>query len=269
MEYIAIFGVPRSGTSWLGQLFNSSPHVAYRFQPIFSYTFEGKIDENSSGDEILEFYRELLQTEDPFVCQKENISGQKMPQFSKDELTHLVWKEVRYLYLAEHILEKTPTRVIGIIRHPCAVIYSWFNAPREFDPDWDPKEEWRHAPHKNSGKEDYFGFEKWKAAAQLFLSLKNRYQDRFLLQKYEELNRDPLETVEKLFNLVGLSMNQQTEQFIQKSTQTKSKDPYGIFRKDKRSHEWVGRLDEQISDQILEDPGFREIDSKLGWEIPD
>ena len=37
MKNVAIFGVPRSGTSWLGQIFNSSPMVAYRFQPLFSY----------------------------------------------------------------------------------------------------------------------------------------------------------------------------------------------------------------------------------------
>lgn len=267
MEFIAIFGVPRSGTSWLGQLFNSSPHVAYRFQPIFSYTFEGMIDENSTGDDILEFYRDLIQTEDPFVCQKENISGHKMPQFPKTDITHLVWKEVRYLYLVKHILEKTPTRVIGIIRHPCAVIYSWFNAPREFDPDWDPQKEWRRAPHKNSGKEDYFGYEKWKEAAQLFLSLNNRYPKQFLLQKYEELNRAPTETVGKLFKFAGLSLDQQTEQFIQKSTQTKSTDPYGIYRKNKRSHEWVEQLDNDIAGQILGDPAYKKINSALGWEI--
>lgn len=49
---IAIFGVPRSGTSWLGQLFNSSERVAYRYQPLFSYAFKGRLNENSTLDEI-------------------------------------------------------------------------------------------------------------------------------------------------------------------------------------------------------------------------
>ena len=36
-KVIAIFGMPRSGTSFLGQILDSSPSVAYRLEPIFSY----------------------------------------------------------------------------------------------------------------------------------------------------------------------------------------------------------------------------------------
>ena len=37
---ISIHGVPRSGTSWLGQILDSSPKVRYKFQPLFSYAFK-------------------------------------------------------------------------------------------------------------------------------------------------------------------------------------------------------------------------------------
>ena len=40
MRHLALFGCPRSGTSWLGQIFNSAPDVAYRYQPLFSYEFK-------------------------------------------------------------------------------------------------------------------------------------------------------------------------------------------------------------------------------------
>ena len=43
MTPVFAFGVPRSGTSWFGELFNSSPRVAYRFQPLFSYAFKDAI----------------------------------------------------------------------------------------------------------------------------------------------------------------------------------------------------------------------------------
>ena len=57
---ISINGVPRSGTSWLGQIINSSPDVAFRFQPLFSYTHKGALREDSSVMEIMKFYGDIL-----------------------------------------------------------------------------------------------------------------------------------------------------------------------------------------------------------------
>ena len=57
---LAIFGVPRSGTSWLSQIFNSHPDVAMRFQPLFSYSHKGRVSEDSSSEEISEFFDELV-----------------------------------------------------------------------------------------------------------------------------------------------------------------------------------------------------------------
>ena len=44
ITYLA--GVARSGTSWLGQIFDSSPEVRYSFQPLFSYEFKNRVNEN-------------------------------------------------------------------------------------------------------------------------------------------------------------------------------------------------------------------------------
>lgn len=267
MKHVAIFGVPRSGTSWLGQLFNSSPRVAYRFQPLFSYAFKDRLDRGSSREDILAFYRELLATDDPFVLQDENISGNPTPDFDKDEITHLVWKEVRYLQLIENILEKTRTKIIGMVRHPCAVIYSWSNAPKEFDPSWDLKEEWRYAVKKNAGEEDFYGYERWKEATLSFIRLEKNYPERFIIQTFEELNRDPQGNLSRLFDFTGLPLESQTEHFIQESTQTSSDDPYGVYRKNKKNDEWTVRLDPEIADRILNDKIFKQINEKVGWEI--
>lgn len=266
MKYVAIFGVPRSGTSWLGQLFNSSPRVAYRFQPLFSYAFKGRIDRDSTGEEILEFYRELLETDDPFVLQNENLSGNPTPDFEKTAITHLVWKEVRYLHLMEHILETTQTKIIGLVRHPCAVIHSWFNAPKEFDPSWDPKEEWLYASKKNSGEEDFYGYLRWVEATQTFLSLNNRFPERFRIEKYEDLNEAPRHRLARLFEFAGLSLEEQTKAFIRESTGTSSDDPYGVYRKNKKSDAWREELDSEIAARILEDKEFKQINEKIGWD---
>lgn len=40
MHKIAIHSVPRSGSTWLGEILNSSANVKYCFQPLFSYKFK-------------------------------------------------------------------------------------------------------------------------------------------------------------------------------------------------------------------------------------
>ena len=67
MDKIAIFGVPRSGTTWLSQILNSHPDVALRFQPLFSYGHKGSLCEYSSVEEIRIFFEEIFCTQDAFT----------------------------------------------------------------------------------------------------------------------------------------------------------------------------------------------------------
>jgi hypothetical protein len=71
---VGIHGAPRSGTSWLGQLFNSSEHVAYRYQPFFSYAFKERLSVRSGALEIQRFFDDLRNTEDDFVLQMHRSS---------------------------------------------------------------------------------------------------------------------------------------------------------------------------------------------------
>ena len=143
-RYVSIHGVPRSGTSWLGQLFNSSEHVAYRYQPLFSYAFHGAIDGNSDRGAIDSFIGALIETDDDFVLQRGKASLGYTLEFPKQEVSHLVYKEVRHHEILANLLAVCPHAMgIGIIRNPCAVINSWSRAPREFDSAWDLRQEWR------------------------------------------------------------------------------------------------------------------------------
>ena len=71
---IAIHSAPRSGSSWLGSIFDSHPEVAYRFQPLFSYTHKDQLNESSSLNEINDFFEDILKSKDEFILQKEAIS---------------------------------------------------------------------------------------------------------------------------------------------------------------------------------------------------
>jgi hypothetical protein len=172
MKKVAIHSVPRSGSTWLGSIFDSHPNVAYRYQPLFSYTHKGVLTPNSSKKEIDTFFQDILYTTDDFVLQKAAIEAGKIPSFFKESPTHIVYKEVRYHHILSNLLEQdNEIIVIGLIRNPFAVIHSWLNAPKEFRKDlgWKEMEEWQFAPKKNLNKpEEFNGFEKWKEVRDLF-----------------------------------------------------------------------------------------------------
>jgi len=254
---IAVHGAPRSGTSWLGQLFNSSEHVAYRYQPMFSHAFKNRLDTSSSASEVSRFFSDLLCTEDDFVLQRGNssLAGYELT-FQKEAITHLVYKEVRYHDLIARILDLEPTfAAIGLIRNPCAVIYSWTNAPREYDRTWKLDEEWRHAPRKNGNHpENWYGFERWKELALLFHRLQERYPDRFHIIRYEDLVANPERIVHLLFKLHNLPLTAHTQEFLQQTQSHDDGAAYGVFRNVSTSkEEWRGQLDNDIVATIHDD----------------
>ncbi|MCB0704404.1 MAG: sulfotransferase domain-containing protein [Saprospiraceae bacterium] len=267
MEAIAIFGAPRSGTSWLGQIFNSHPEVAYRFQPLFSYAFKDRLNQHSTNKDIADFHRDLLETTDDFVLQKTNVSGAKnLFAFAKATPTHLVWKEVRYLNLIPNLIAQSETKIIGIVRHPGAVLNSWFKAPKEFDPSWDLLSEWEAADKKNKGREEeFYGYTKWKAAAFQFIKMKALFPERVHIVVYEDLHESPKEKIKELFSFCNLEYSQQTDIFLDKSSATESTDPYGVFRKNHNAYGWEDQLPSEIVQGILGDPEFRQLNKLFSW----
>lgn len=269
MKHVAIFGAPRSGTSWLGQMFNSSPLVAYRFQPLFSYAFKGRLRKGASQSEIKQFYEELFKTTDDFILQTENVSGRKEElHFYKEHPSHLVWKEVRYHYVIEGLLTNSDTKIIGIIRHPCAVINSWLNAPKEFKTEWNPVEEWRFANKKNGNrKEEYNGYEKWKELAFLYMALQERFPQQFNIVVYEDLNLHTEMRLKELYAFCNLPWHLQTAQFIEYSKSKENGDPYSVFKKQKVNNNWRGSLSYEIEIAIMNDPDFARLNDYYQWNI--
>lgn len=266
-KIVCIHGVPRSGTSWLGQIFNSSPNVAFRYQPLFSHAFKSFVDQSSSRQRIDIFFQEILATKDPFILLKDPEFHKGYPEFEKNnEPTHLVTKEVHCHYVLENLIrEKAGIKIIGIVRHPCAVISSWIHAPREFDATWDICEEWRSAPKKNVGtRQNYFGYEKWKEVAIDFLALRGKYPDNFFLLRYSELNKSPLETAHRVFQFCGLPLAKQTVRFIECSKSRSDHHPYSVFRTGDPDDKWSHMLDMSISSEILNDLEGTELEPFLG-----
>ncbi|MFW6225252.1 MAG: sulfotransferase domain-containing protein [Bacteroidota bacterium] len=258
MKRLAIHSVPRSGSTWIGSIFDSCPNVAYRFQPLFSYSHKNQLNENSSLIDIQKFYDDILNTVDDFVLQKEAISKNLVPSFEKTNITHVVYKEVRYHNILNNLLEKdNDIKVVGIIRNPLAVINSWLNAPKEFkkELEWNPNLEWRYAPHKNEGKpEEYNGYEKWKETAYLFRFLQKKHPDRFYLVKYDDLLGNMIKEIENIFNFCGLMLSEQTISFLNQSRNIdKSDEKYSVYRIKNVDTVWQNELPRKIIEEIRED----------------
>lgn len=254
MELVTIQGVPRSGTSWLGQIFKSSPAVALRFQPLFSYAFKNRLSPNSTREECLRFFGDILRTKDPFVLQMDPNIHVDYPTFTESEApTHLVMKEVRYNHILPNLMTVLPEiKVVGLVRHPCAVIDSWIHAPREFKPEWSVQEQWRSGALKNQGRsEECFGFDKWKEVALLFTELEKRHPDRMKVVRYADLNADPMATVQDLFRFCDLEFGPSTDAFIHSSRSTDGNDDNSVYRRARADIAWQKRLPANISKAIL------------------
>lgn len=251
MNKVAVFSVPRSGSTWLGQIINSSPDVVYRFQPNFAYSFPLTLSNDCSHTEIEQFYKELLETKDDFVTGKIGISGKKNKLFSKSTPKLLAWKEVHFLSLAKPLLERSDTSIVAIIRSPYAVINSWAKTPKEFDPSWDLLQEWYYGDKKNENlPSHYFGFNKWLEATRLFIALKERFPEKTHLVYYDELISNTLEVVKDLFQFLNISLSDQTLAFLNQSTANNENDSYSVFKTKKNDLAWLNELPSEVINGI-------------------
>jgi len=254
LENIGIWGVPRSGTSWLGQIFNSSPNTLYRFQPLFSFPFKGYLTKKSTKKEIVHFLDKIIKTNDEFIINGMlNKSEKSILNFKKRDLTHIVMKHVRYINIIENMLnEYNNIKIIGIIRNPFSVLCSWFNAENEFKKNWRVMDEWKNGQKKNLNREEeFFGYDKWKQAALLFEELnKNK---NFYLLNYKNLLENTNEEVQNIFDFSNIKYTDQTKKFIEKSKSININNDYSVFKKKINDNDWEKKLPYEIVDFIKKD----------------
>jgi len=254
---VAIHSVPRSGSTWLGSIFDSHPNVIYRYQPLFSFAFKDYLTPESSRDDILEFFKRISVSNDEFITQANDKRRGLVPSFEKNIPETIVYKEVRYHHLLNSMLKSdNELKIIGLVRNPLANVHSWLNAPKEFkvELNWKVEDEWRLAARKNLGKpEEFNGFEKWKEVAFLFERLSAEFPDRFKLVSYSSLLTNTESTINRLFNFVGLSMNEQTKRFLELSRSRQGSDAYDVYRLKEKDDHWKNILPEYIVNYIMND----------------
>lgn len=257
MKRIALHSVPRSGSTWLGSIIDAHPQINFKFQPLFSYTFKDYLDENSSKNRIINFFNEISNSNDDFLNQKHAKELGLIPIFEKENIEAIVYKEVRYNHLLENMMYKDQELLlIGLIRNPLSVIYSWWKAPKEFKTElgWNFEAEWMEAPSKNlNKKEEFNGYYKWKEVALLFLELEKKHPNRFYLLSYNDLLNDTLNKVKEIMKFIGLELDLQQEKFIKLSKNNNVEDAYAVFKRKSNDDQWKEKLPKNIIEYIKKD----------------
>lgn len=254
---IGIFGVPRSGTSWLGQIFNSSPEIRYAHQPMSAEAFRDKIHARNSGKEMRAYLQEIYDSKEDYLTQKDGKEKAKRFFFDKESDTPPIFafKEAMYLYMIPHFLRNiSDMKVVLLLRNPYDVLTSWYNAPKEFYPEWDIREEWLFAQSKNWFlPERYYGYHRWKESILLADQLLKEFSERVYVIRYEDLDAEPFEYVEKIFEFCDIKYRDQTKEFICDSRSKTEASPYSVYRNPKDRKQNFRNLPDEVRKKIEQD----------------
>lgn len=248
--------MPRSGTNWLCQIFDSNEDVNFKMAPLFSYSFRNVLDRNSTLEEWNDFFRSVNDSQDNFINQVEKRSKGDFPKFAhkKEHPSFLVIKDTRNHHLTPRILELFPSiKIIHIVRNPCGAIYSWLTASNEFPSSADPMQEWRTGKCRKTDESEFWGFDDWKLLTLKYMELEKSHPNQVKLISYEDLVNDSQAVTKRIFDFTGLTFSSQTESFLIES-QSRHSDVYNAVFKDKSvKDKWRHNLNAEIISQIRSD----------------
>jgi hypothetical protein len=256
-------GMPRSGTSWLGQIIDACPAVAYRVSPLFSYAFKNQLDVGSTREEWVRVLEGSWRADDnEYMTQSGKRASGEYPLFAEKETpgSTLVLKFDRFQDLVPRALELFPSlKVVAIVRHPAGALHSWLTAPKEFPPGADPREHWRTGAIKKRWPGDHFGFDDWIATTRMFRSLAERHPARVLVVRYEQLVSHALEQTRRIYSFADLSFGPQTERFVTESQSVHVGTEYSVFKRPEVKDRWRTELDPWFQEAILRELGGTDL----------
>lgn len=254
-KLIWIFGMPRSGTSWLGQIFDSSPDVIYRLAPLFSYTYKDYVEIDSPKSLYDEFHQKVFIKGDAFTDQVDRRKSGEYPIFikKKSTLNTLVIKETRYHNLVESLINYYPKiKIIYIVRNPCAAINSWLKTPNEFPITDDLNLYWRNGKNRKTGPEEFWGFDDWISLTSKYENLIKEHSENVSILKYEDLVNNPIEETKRLFDFAGLKITKQTLDFLKDSQFNQNESDYAVYKDPEIVlNKWKKQLPSFIKDEIF------------------
>ena len=265
-KVVVVAGMPRSGTSWLGQIIDSCPDVRFKLCPLFSYAFKNAVNENSTSQEYADLFEAVYLRADAFMDQTERRQAGKYPIFElkNAEPAVLAIKMTRYHHLLSVMLERSPKlKMVLIVRHPCGAINSWLKTRGEFPANADPMKEWRTGSCRKTAVGEYWGFNDWIHVTKLHLRLHEQNPERVRIQQYEQLVTNPVEQTKEIFAHLGLEFTNQTLNFLSSSQRRHDSDSYAVYKDSSVKDAWHSELDEQIRREILDEIEGSELERFL------
>lgn len=253
---IFLLGMPRSGTTWLSQVFEMSPEVAVRLSPNYSYSLKNRLSPASTVEDWTQTLGLALSSDDPFMTQNWRRERGELEWIKKDpgDICRLAVKDTRFHDTYLRGMELFPrAKCLYIVRHPCGHLNSWKSSP-EFPSGADFAANWRTgACRKSDGPGEFWGFNDWKEITLRYLALERTYPDRFKVFKYETLVDNPLGMTENLFRFVGLTLHDNVVLFLSRSHASHDPSVFSIFRSPNVANRWRTEFPEDITAEIHDD----------------
>ncbi len=252
---VFLLGMPRSGTTWLSQVFESSPDFVVRLSPPYAYAFRGQVTKASSPEDWRAMLSAAIESRDRFVTQDWRRDTGELGAFNKDpaRATRLAVKDTRFHDLYAAAMAALPAaKLVYIVRHPAAALWSWRNC-KEFPAEAKFEDEWRNGQcRKREGEGEYWGFDDWATLSAAYLDAAKAAPDRYHVVRYEDLVRRGAETAETLFAFCDMPMRPETLAFLKDSQTRFDPRPYSVFKGGKSNDAWRSGFPEDIL-SVIED----------------
>ena len=249
-----LLGMPRSGTTWLSQIFESSPDFIVRLSPNYSCPLKNHLSLDSSGDEWISSLTAAVNTHDEFMTQNfRRATGElsTFPPRSIQTVKRLAIKDTRFHDLYQRYMELFgEAQVIYLVRHPGGVLNSWWRS-KEFPANATFADEWRGGKcRKIEGPGEYWGFDDWRNLTTQYLALEEQAPERFRVCRYEELVRNREQVTSELFEFAGCTLHSETRAFLQDSQSRHDDRTYAVFKSPSVADRWRSELPEDIQKTI-------------------
>ena len=245
-------GMPRSGTSWLCQIFESSPEVAFRLAPLFSYQFRNTMSLNDTAGAWRDFFLKVYNTADEWILQLDRRNRGDFPVFEHRAETpsHLVIKDIRHHNYARYLLTlDIDFQIVHIVRNPLAAMHSWVTSG-EFPEGAMPREEWNDGKCRKINENEFWGLQDWIKLTRDYLRLQDEMPDKVYVVSYEELVNDPITQTTRMFEFAGLDMHDQTIDFLTQSHSRHDNAHYSVFKNKSVVTRWKDEIDPVIEEGI-------------------
>lgn len=250
---VLLTGMPRSGTSWLSQIFDSSPEVCFRLSPLFSYEFKNQASETSDLADWLRIFEGAYESQNEFMLQSTRRQQGSYPKFSEKSADPqwLVVKDTRFHNLTGRLLRLFENiKVVALVRHPCGAINSWLKSPNEFPSNAKPRQEWRTGACRKTGYGEFWGFNDWIKVTEMHLRLEQEFPKNVYVQTYKDLVLSAESVARNLFKFCEIPFSKQSAEFIEQSQKMHNPDQYAVFKNSSVLDSWKSELSSEIQEEI-------------------